>query len=502
MLLLSTNGFADVIVFKSGKVVEGSIIKKADIWIKVKVVDENRKDYYLLEDIESINGENPNGISPKKKFFSKKLFSFSGRKEVKPAPSAVILHFKDGNLLKGKLLRRSKYYLVIKPDGDEHAKEILWSKLSSIEEIDQRSSRKMANNDQEPVFVEIDIDQVEDVKMREVTYGGKARSLKHGERKAFRESFRLTEEQEEEMYAQDINRGTKKVDVATVFGRNDSKFDFEMGSEVSKITYEEPGIMQEKGNMNGVYGVLTYRFDENAKRKARMNVWDAREKFGIIRLDGKGSWGSVDYDSQNTGDLSGVTDYMIEVRSVLGYELPVKETVTLTPYAGFGFRYLNDNLNGTTTTNNWGYERESRYYYLPIGIEARIKLKKNWVIGFMAEYDYFLNGTQKSHLEDGGLRVQDSETGTWYVYDMLLNEQDEGHGIRGSFTVMKKTKRVDLFIEPFVRYWSIKASDPQQLTSNGGTILWYQDAELTIPATGIEPENRSTEYGLKFGAKF
>jgi len=311
----------------------------------------------------------------------------------------------------------------------------------------------------------------------------------------------LTQEQEEEIYAEDIKQGTKKVDVVAALGRDNPKFDFEIGSEVSNITYVEPDVMQEKGDMQGIYGILTYRFDENAKRKSRMNVWDKREKFAFFRLDGRFSWSSVDYDSQNTGDLSGLEDYMTEIRGVVGYELPIKETATLMPYAGFGTRYLSDDLRGTTTTGNWGYRRESRYY-LPIGIEVKISPRNGWLIGFMAEYDYFLTGAQRSHLEDGGLSIQDSVTGTWYVRDMLLNDQDEGHGIRGSFIIMKKTKYIDLFIEPFVRYWSIKESDPQQQTSNGGTVLWFQDAGFTIPLTGVEPENKSTEYGLKFGAKF
>lgn len=41
------------------------------------------------------------------------------------------------------------------------------------------------------------------------------------------------------------------------------------------------------------------------------------------------------------------------------------------PYTGFGFRYLNNDSRGETSTGYWGYQRSSHYYYLPIGVTNR-----------------------------------------------------------------------------------------------------------------------------------
>ena len=103
-------------------------------------------------------------------------------------------------------------------------------------------------------------------------------------------------------------------------------------------------------------------------------------------------------------------------------------------------------------------------------------LQNGWFIGLVIEYDIFWSGVQKSDLSD----VDDS-------FNDVENDQSDGYGFRGSV----KFQNSRFVIEPFIRYWDIDDSDPSILTIDG------------IPVdVGIEPENNSTEIGIKVAVKF
>lgn len=234
------------------------------------------------------------------------------------------------------------------------------------------------------------------------------------------------------------------------------KHTWELGTEISHITYKEPSVMREKGMMYGIVGAYTYH-----------------NKL-MLKADGRFSYGQVDY--KNSGTLNNIDDYILEFRGLGGYDFPVFTASTLTPYMGIGYRYLNDNDSGrVTSTGAWGYERESNYLYSPIGVEIITPLKNGWSVGATAEYDIFWWGKQKSHLGD-----------VPGYYD-IENDQEKGYGIRGSIKVQKRLKKLDLVIEPYIRYWNIK--DSKTTTDPDGTI-W------------IEPKNNSTEIGCKLAVKF
>jgi len=146
-----------------------------------------------------------------------------------------------------------------------------------------------------------------------------------------------------------------------------------------------------------------------------------------------------------------------------------------------GYRYLNDDSSGkTTSTNAAGYERESNYIYSPIGLEATYKMQNDWSIGASAEYDIFWWGRQNSHLSDANRGFADVE-----------NDQNEGYGVRGSLKLQKKGEKFDLILEPFIRYWNVAKSNDSNVTY-AGVIVGY----------GYEPKNNTTEYGIKIGVKF
>jgi hypothetical protein len=233
---------------------------------------------------------------------------------------------------------------------------------------------------------------------------------------------------------------------------------FEVGPEISYITYKEPGVMKEQGIMYGIVGSYAYH-----------------NKL-MLKAEGRGSWGWVDYSSPISGTIDNINDYMLELRGLGGYDFPVSEASFLTPYIGIGYRYLNDDMSGKVSSiGAAGYEREISYTYSPIGVEFVTDFKNGWSVGAKAEYDYFWDGTVKSQL--GCIPAH---------YD-IENDQDKGYGLRGSIELQKKTKTAAFAVEPFIRYWNIKNSD---ITADPIGNLY------------IEPRNHSTEYGINLVMKF
>ncbi len=241
------------------------------------------------------------------------------------------------------------------------------------------------------------------------------------------------------------------------------KHSWELGTQVSYITYKEPNVMEEKGVMSGILGSYAYQ-----------------DGF-MLKAEGLFSYGQLDYTSSSTGSMDNIDDYILEFRGVVGYNLPILQTYTLTPYMGFGYRYLNDDTSGMlTTTGARGYERESNYFYSPVGLELGTNFNNSWSAGITFEYDYFWKGIQKSHLSDVSLGYNDLE-----------NDQNKGYGLRGSVKLTKKGNRFDFVIEPFIRYWNIKKSEEKNVTFSG-VIIGY----------GYEPKNTSTEFGINLAARF
>src|SRR3989344_575185 len=255
---------------------------------------------------------------------------------------------------------------------------------------------------------------------------------------------------------------------------------FDMGAEFSYIQYREPDFMENKGNMYGVFGTVTHRISENQPVKSAADIFGTNQ-INAFKLDGRLSFGSVDYESQGTGTLDDILDFIFEIRGLAGYDIPLENGPRLTPYLGLGYRYLNDDSSGKrTTTGAAGYERESNYFYLPIGLEGLVNLNEGWSFGFVGEFDVFLMGRQVSHLSDAIAGLND-----------ITNDQKSGYGLRGSMKLAKETESLTFFVEPFVRYWKVDDSEILAVTYSG-----------VLVGFGLEPENNSTEYGARIGVNF
>lgn len=236
-----------------------------------------------------------------------------------------------------------------------------------------------------------------------------------------------------------------------------------VGPELYFARYRESSGIEQDGMMYGIASSFTYR-------KGLMARGEARLAYGELDYDGS-TWGGRRLSIDNIPNL------VFEFRGTVGYDFAVSRNVTLTPYLGFAFRYLDDNAQ---EKYYGGYERESSYIYSPVGLEAAARFGRGWSLVAVAEYDLFWVGRQESHLSYYDRRLNDIE-----------NEQDSGYGLRGSVSIRKTAGRVTFALEPFIRYWDIDKSDLDTLTWKGTPI-----------GQAYEPANETTEVGLMFNVVF
>ncbi|MGE0268278.1 MAG: autotransporter domain-containing protein [Candidatus Omnitrophota bacterium] len=256
---------------------------------------------------------------------------------------------------------------------------------------------------------------------------------------------------------------------------------FEFGSELSWFNYEEPNFMEEDGILYSFFGGYTYLSHENGKVGSFSELFSNGNTLNRFKVDARIGFGEVDYTSVSTGSADNIDDFIFELRGLAGYDFPVAEDSRITPFIGFGYRYLNDDSSGLrTTTGASGYERESNYFYIPVGVEVATELENDWSLSASVEYDIFISGKQKSHLGDAIAGLNTVE-----------NDQNDGFGVRGSVRVVKKMEKFDVFIEPYVRYWKVDDSDVAPITYSG-----------VLVGFGQEPENNSVESGARIGFIF
>lgn len=233
---------------------------------------------------------------------------------------------------------------------------------------------------------------------------------------------------------------------------------------LSHIAYKETVggnlFVKDTGHMLGLEGAWTFRYPS----------------YFMMKVDVTLATGTVDYESAGTGTINSIRDNLFEIRGVLGHDFRFRGR-RITPYLGAGYRLLDDEAGGRfSTTGAVGYDRDANYYYSPIGVDARVFEGEFWIVDLIGEYDHFWRGVQRSH--------EPAAT--------LVNEQRNGYGARGSVRILRKlNKKRKLVIEPYTRHWHIADSETSCSIVGPGLVL-----------CGLEPDNTSMEYGVKFGARF
>lgn len=233
-------------------------------------------------------------------------------------------------------------------------------------------------------------------------------------------------------------------------------------------TYTEPSIDVELEDwFDSLGGTYTYRPQEG---DVLYSKW-----MDYYSLEGRYAWADLDYTSGATGHDNDVSNKMYEIRGLLGKEFHPVPQVVVTPYGGYGFRYLLDEAgNRLTSTGHFGYDRKSHYHYVPLGFFYTYQPNKDWRIVGNAEFDYFVFGVQKSYLG--------TDAPVPGYFD-ISNDQKHGFGVRASVKFVKILPVITLGIEPFVRYWHI---DDSEIVDGG----W------------VEPENKTIEAGVRASVQF
>lgn len=223
---------------------------------------------------------------------------------------------------------------------------------------------------------------------------------------------------------------------------------YSVEGQLSSYRYEEPDLM----DLKGIRGSVAARVTHDASNA----VFTAGEA--------KISYGRLDYSSVGTGKMNDVPDHYYELRALVGKRFHAGG-VPWSPYFGFGWRHLVNNMEDmTTTTGHFGYKRVSDYYYLPIGIEWRLPLGNSRYLESSAEYDLLLRGTQKSYLPG----------------ETIKNTQNRGHGIRAT----SMYGMGQWAFGPYVNYWKIAES-----TVEFGPFFCSLGC--------VEPKNETLEAGLR-----
>lgn len=224
---------------------------------------------------------------------------------------------------------------------------------------------------------------------------------------------------------------------------NNSEYSYALS--VSNYKYNEPPYMK--------LNARKLRFDFSGAY-AFGAMWPHQNDTWFLRTDLSYSSGSADYQSPISGNLSNTPNWYLEARALLGKDFQMGGYV-LAPYMGLGYRQLYSDI---------GYQRDSYYNTLPIGITHKIKLDNQVQLISNFEYMHLLKGQQKVKL----------------LTENVSLAQKLGYGIRASML----RRQNQWSFGPTLTYWSLDQSEV------GGT----------NPV--MEPKNQTLELGFKAGYHF
>lgn len=240
----------------------------------------------------------------------------------------------------------------------------------------------------------------------------------------------------------------------------------EIGVTISSYDYSEPSLnVSMKATNLGLDYTGTYAFG---------NDWFALGNFNYNN-------GPVKYSG--TGTQSGIPQHYYDIKAAVGYDFAV-QGIQLSPYIGLGYRYLSQQWDNTTTsTGALGYDRQSTYKYIPIGVINRFAVNNNKAkIETTFEYDYLLSGNQFSGLSS----LNGTHSGTTYAnVPDSNNSQKSGYGLNLTVTY----KEDNWGVGPYFKYWNTQQSQTNSavIQINGTSYIY----------SVYEPANTTKEYGVK-----
>jgi len=259
---------------------------------------------------------------------------------------------------------------------------------------------------------------------------------------------------------------------------------FELGQEDFYSSFRETGDFQDykkNGEFFGLYGAYTFR---------PLNAQDWL--INVFHADVHGDYGIENYDFTGDGKIKDVNNYIVEPRVWFGKDLNFGKLLDLTPYAGFGYRWYFDQLNNKFSDpadDDGGNNIETQYFYIPLGAQLSFRPAVGWRIDMNGEYDFLAWGRITNFARNFTDDSQDN-----YSFPKYTNAFRQGNGIRGSVKLIKVGGPVNYFVEPYVRYWNVKASNMVMITA------YNNGVPATLPYQ--EDKNHTTEIGARAGVEF
>ena len=235
---------------------------------------------------------------------------------------------------------------------------------------------------------------------------------------------------------------------------------FAIDGEAYYYEYEAPGISTFNGGNGRIGGSYTHEFFET--------FFTADVQLGA---------GVESYSANGSGTADGIPDYNAEVRLIATRDILLGKSAYLSPYLGLGYRVQYDNPGNKNTSFGLPmFDRELEYFYWPIGIKLSLPYG---TVTFKpsAEYDFLIDGNATNYTK-----------GIQGIQNNVSNNLSSGSGFRVNIDTEVQTEAGPLTFGPFVRYWSVRASDLAPINLAGQTV-----------AFAFEPINHTWEAG--FGVK-
>ena len=129
---------------------------------------------------------------------------------------------------------------------------------------------------------------------------------------------------------------------------------------------------------------------------------------------------------------------------------------TMKVFGGLGYRWLYDDWGGRRfQRGGYSYDRQSRYWYLPMGVMVVDDKGSSWRF----QYNYFLEGEQTSYLTD-----------VPGYYWQPANTQESGSGFEIEY-------QHDESWAIFLRAWNVRDSDVRVDPNDFRKFLWVRAEE-------------------------
>ncbi len=223
-----------------------------------------------------------------------------------------------------------------------------------------------------------------------------------------------------------------------------------IGYTAYDMDYEEPGVMNESSDLNDIKGYSISAFHHNTY---------------VVGLEYESLKGNLHYDGATFSGTPIQTETKDEVwngRVLIGYTVS-PDTIL---YFGYGFRHWFDDLVIS-------YTRTTEYQYVPLGLYYNLLDDSPLKLFFLAEYDYFIEGKNKSTL---------SRTGTGRN-DVTVRQSD-GYGFRLALESLYSLEPVSFGLDMFYQYWALE--DSESKPSGFGSEFVK------------EPKNNTSIFGITF----